>query len=315
MIIRRLVLLFLCFSLLWSTGCSTEPPADFSSCYVHGVPTRCEPGPETFSLDIIPIVNSTCNDPPVEYCRRSGDGIDLICGQFCGTGDHPPEHMTDFFSPHLSDITWWQSASNLTQSVVIIIPLHTLVQVQAIRFEFMSFKPHSFYIRKKSSIGSPYTPYHYLSTDCLHRYGINPNPDLVPSNETAILCQQFTNSLPGQISFVPTLDRPSINDYVPGLSRQLYDFATATHIEITLDGYSLEATNISELYYALEDVSVVGKCQCNGHANTCITESNGRRCVCQHNTTGDNCEQCADMYIDVPWDISNGGAPFECICK
>ncbi|CUT99307.1 netrin 1 [Echinococcus multilocularis] len=69
------------------------------------------------------------------------------------------------------------------------------------------------------------------------------------------------------------------------------------------------------VYFAFSDITVGGRCKCNGHANRCvrdrIMEKNSAgeeliswgplRCDCQHNTVGADCERCAPGYLDRPW--------------
>ncbi|KAL5106292.1 hypothetical protein TcWFU_006562 [Taenia crassiceps] len=69
------------------------------------------------------------------------------------------------------------------------------------------------------------------------------------------------------------------------------------------------------VYFAFSDITVGGRCKCNGHANRCvrdrIVEKNSvgeeviswgpLRCDCQHNTVGADCERCAPGYLDRPW--------------
>ena len=55
-------------------------------------------------------------------------------------------------------------------------------------------------------------------------------------------------------------------------------------------------------YYAISDISVLGRCFCNGHASFCDMQNPlNRTCNCQHNTEGTNCDRCAKNYYSEPW--------------
>ncbi|CAH2277759.1 netrin-4 isoform X2 [Pelobates cultripes] len=80
-------------------------------------------------------------------------------------------------------------------------------------------------------------------------------------------------------------------------------------------------------HYAVYDFIVKGSCFCNGHADHCVPIEGVRqarttskvqvvygKCICKHNTSGPNCERCAPLYNDQPWQPANGntGAPNMC---
>ena len=303
---------------------------EFQPCYdSNNLPQRCEPLSATFSLYQVPTVNSTCGTPPTTFCRRSYSIIsesitDVDCSYTCDAGDsvnsHGPEKITDFSDGE----TWWQSESGIhsPQTVSIQIDLEIPVQVESILMNFISFKPDGLYILRSQDYGNNFEPFNYFAFDCLSKYMIDPNVQLIESTETQALCQQITNPAPGQVTFVPTLNRPSGNDSLPGFSQSLHEFSTVTNIRVILDGHYLftEQVNVmlneSDYYYAIEDLSIVGKCQCNGHADVCTNEnSNGWACECQHNTAGSMCERCLDLYNDLQWDVAIGDGAFECKSK
>lgn len=54
--------------------------------------------------------------------------------------------------------------------------------------------------------------------------------------------------------------------------------------------------------YAMSDLTVGGRCKCNGHASRCIHSKEGKlQCDCRHNTAGRDCEKCATLHFDRPW--------------
>ena len=297
------------------------------SCYDdNGRPIRCEPPVRSFSLDIIPRVNSTCGDPPTGFCFRHVDQhmytISSNCSGVCNASDpqrsHPPEFMTDFL---LNEDSWWQSenSNNTTQAIRIEIALGTMVEISFITISFTSLLPSSFQILKANNFGERYVPFHRYASSCTATYGSDANPDrvLTMDNETSVLCQTLPYPSTGRVSFFPALGRPSSDDSIPGFSEALYNFITTTNIVLMLTGH----TPISDrpmgdfgYYYAIEDFTIIGSCQCHGHASSCSRDpqTGMYQCDCEHNTTGTFCERCADGYQGVPWQRANGSNNFEC---
>ena len=69
-------------------------------------------------------------------------------------------------------------------------------------------------------------------------------------------------------------------------------------------------------------MTVRGSCSCYGHAETCLPEKEEHaeiegmvhgKCNCTHNTKGNNCEYCMDLYNDVPWKPATGKQKNQCI--
>lgn len=320
---HRLATILLCLALACAPVRSQD---EFVNCYTaEEVATRCEPDSQTFSLTKIPVVNSTCGSPPNDYCvvetytisQLGQVTVDSVaCGLVCDAMDeanaHPPQEMTDFFSTREVENTWWQSETAINSpadTVVIDLALGTLVQVSTIIFRFRSLIPDGFYILKSQDFSVANELFHFFAANCNSKYQLSPEVDLGLDNETTVLCQTYDFLSPDRISFVPTLNRPSDKDEIPGYSNALYEFATATDIRVVLDGHLTGIVNDSFSYYALRDLSVVGKCQCWGHARNCSMNDGGDGyiCECKHSTAGVNCERCLDLYNDLPWTIANGG--------
>lgn len=225
---------FLLLSTVLLRNCHSQETNDFLLCYNdNGIPKRCEPPSETFTLNIAPTVTSTCGlSISNTFCIREYNASESMitytnCSYECSPAyPHPPKYMTDFY-PKVPQ-TWWQSQSGVPE-VSISIDLGAQVQIETVLFTFVSFKPSSFYIRQSNM-----EPFHFFSTDCLDKYNITPTVDLTLENELDILCQSITDPSPGQISFIPSLDRPSSNDSIPGLSAALYEFSTSTGIKVRI---------------------------------------------------------------------------------
>ncbi|XP_043195126.1 netrin-1-like, partial [Amphibalanus amphitrite] len=81
-----------------------------------------------------------------------------------------------------------------------------------------------------------------------------------------------------------------------------------------LDSYTSETTSeTGSDFYAVSDLSVGGRCKCNGHASRCIRDGSGELvCECKHNTAGRDCERCKPFHFDRPWGRATDQAANEC---
>lgn len=313
-------------ALLLVVSCVGVKSQDFNGeCYETvnetRIPRRCEPLRRSFSLEQRANSTSTCGTIPTPFCVRSVISLsvesdcsgDNICDASNPDTAHPAAHLTDY---PLSR-TWWQSENsmNVSTSVTINIPLLALTEITVISFDFKTIKPAAFYIEKSTDSGKTYQPYHFFAVSCEAQYGLSPDAELDVANETSALCQTISEPPdPGVISFFPAVNRPSANDSDPGYSEALYGFITATNIRVILDvHYELDLADADPgYYYALEDINVVGSCQCYGHASSCVgSYSNDYECECRHNTAGRYCDRCLDFYQDIPWQRAIS-VPFEC---
>lgn len=265
---------------------------------------RCEPESETFSIFTNPIVNSTCgSNPPYSFCLRTYDFVSktiltencsYVCNSSSEMDSHGPDKMTDF-----DRATWWQSESGV-DTVSIEIALGFPVQIEIVAFDFVSFIPNALYIEKSTDNGVTFEPFYYVAADCMAKYMIDPDIE----NETGVLCFEYED-----FDHIQEFGSRNRRPEEQLLTKDFYDFVTITNVRVILDEHYY-SINQSEYYYALADLSVTGHCQCNGHASIC-DRSTGI-CTCSHNTMGDSCGQCFDLYNDLKWDVATNSQPFEC---
>ena len=60
-----------------------------------------------------------------------------------------------------------------------------------------------------------------------------------------------------------------------------------------------------QYYYSIKDISIGGRCVCNGHADVCDKTDRDNihkiLCQCRHNTCGAQCDSCCPGFIQKPW--------------
>ncbi|CAG0898967.1 unnamed protein product [Cyprideis torosa] len=69
-------------------------------------------------------------------------------------------------------------------------------------------------------------------------------------------------------------------------------------------------------YYSIKDISIGGRCVCNGHAGRCEkwdpNDKFKRLCNCEHNTCGASCERCCPFFVQKKWRQPTATDAFEC---
>ncbi|XP_022240109.1 laminin subunit gamma-1-like [Limulus polyphemus] len=294
-------------------------------CYNNeGEAQRCIPDFENLAYNRDPWSTSTCGrDRITEYCSQTETKSDGTSCTVCTKNDHPTKYLTDFNDKEKE--TWWQSETLYegTSQVNIVLHLGKACEISYVRLKFHSSRPESFGLYKRTAENSEWIPFQYFSSTCQTTYGIPPDLYVVKENETTALCTSaFSGISPltgGSVAFSTLEGRPDAYDFDNNAALQ--DWVTATDIRISLDKMNTFGDEIFEdakvlktYYYAITDLAVGGRCKCNGHAKKCITlrNSSSRRCLCEHNTTGPDCDKCLPFYQDKPWGPATSQNVNEC---
>ncbi|XP_071778073.2 usherin [Centroberyx gerrardi] len=202
-------------------------------------------------------------------------------------------------------------------------------QVFYVIVQFGGLLPESVLIQRRSrnttepetSTGTeqPWLDWQYMARDCsvfgLQNNGLLLRPD-------SVNCLQLPSEVPysgGNITFSlltpePNL-RPGYNDFysTPALQR----LVQATQVRIHLSGqYHTRAPGVNHRhrYYAINEITISGRCECHGHADHCDTSVTPYRCLClpESHTEGHNCQRCAPLYNDKPFRSGDQLQPMSC---
>ncbi|XP_055365504.1 laminin subunit beta-4 isoform X2 [Betta splendens] len=232
---------------------------------------------------------------------------------------HRIENVITTFDPD-RQLQWWQSENGIDQ-VSIQLDLEAVFQFSHLVLTFKSFRPAAMLVERSKDFGRTWKVFRYFSDECsLHFPWVSDKP---ASSINDVVCdRRYSGPEPstnGQVvlkALDPVFDIQ--NPYTPNIQ----DLITLTNLRVNFTHlFTLGDTLLSwrrrnpqgKYYYALYNMMVQGSCFCNGHAMRCLPVSRGQseasnqtgmvhgRCVCQHNTAGDNCEVCQRFYHDSPW--------------
>ncbi|CAB3399846.1 unnamed protein product [Caenorhabditis bovis] len=341
---RRVIIIALLVSVVHSQPAQLYPSvdpnhfgADGNPCYDRETqaPQRCVPDFINAAFNLEVEVTNTCGEKsPTVYCVQSGH-----TGQrnVCDTCDarhpafsHPPKYLTDF--NNANNETWWQSETMLEgmqfpTSVNLTLNLGKTFDITYVRLKFISPRPESFAIYKKTTLDDDWVPWQYYSGSCRATYGMADRAPILPGNENRPQCtKEFSDISPitgGNIAFSTLEGRPSAHAFED--SQILQDWVTASAIRISLnrmntfgDEVFKDPQVLRSYYYAISDFAVGGRCKCNGHASECVGSSsvdgeNRLVCRCEHNTHGADCNECLPFYNDRPWRAGTSNEANECV--
>ncbi|CAD5229337.1 unnamed protein product [Bursaphelenchus okinawaensis] len=304
-------------------------------CYdQNNEPQRCVPDFINAAFNRFVEATNTCGvRGQTTYCVQTGHmGLRKVC-EHCDARRpeiaHPTTYLTDFNNPN--NETWWQSDTMLEgmqypTSINLTLKLDKAFDITYTRIKFVSPRPESFAIYKKTSADSEWEPWQYYSGSCLTTYKLPDRSPILPNNEAHAICtREFSDISPitGATIAFSTLDgRPSAENFEE--SEVLQEWVTATEIMVVLNRMNSYGDEIfrdprvlRSYYYAISDFAVGGRCKCNGHASECVRSTgestNQLVCNCKHNTAGVDCEKCAPFHVDRPWRAATSTDANECV--
>uniref|UniRef100_A0A667YBM3 Laminin, alpha 5 n=1 Tax=Myripristis murdjan TaxID=586833 RepID=A0A667YBM3_9TELE len=275
------------------------------------------------------------------YCKLvggpvSGDPSQTIQGQYCdicsqGESDraHPITNAID------GTERWWQSPplsrSTEFNEVNVTLDLGQLFHVAYVLIKFAnSPRPDLWVLERSVDFGQTYQPWQFFASskrDCIERFGQRTIERI--SHDNDIICTtEYSRIVPlenGEIVVSLVNGRPGAMNF--SYSPVLREFTKATNIRLrflrtnTLLGHLMgkalrDPTVTRRYYYSIKDISIGGRCVCNGHAEACNAKDPNDpfklQCDCQHNTCGVSCDQCCPGYNQLPWKPATTYSANEC---
>ncbi|GAB1285872.1 Usherin [Apodemus speciosus] len=237
---------------------------------------------------------------------------------------HPEAHPLSFINDDNVATSWishvFTNISQLNQGVVISIDLENgQYQVYQIYIQLSDPQPEAIRIQRKKADSSPWEDWQYFARHC-SVWGMKDNGDV--ENPDSVNCLQLPDFIPfshGNVTFDLLTSgqkyRPGYNDFYN--SSVLQEFMKATQIRLHFRGQYYPAGHTVDprhQYYAVDEITVSGRCQCHGHAETCDRTRQPYRCLCSPHsfTEGSQCDRCSPLYNDKPFRSGDNVHAFNC---
>ncbi|XP_055367513.1 netrin-G2 isoform X3 [Betta splendens] len=247
----------------------------------------------------------TCGNPPERFCtlmmgdkERGG----LITYWQTVTWSRYPE-------PLLANITLsWNKSLEVVDDIIV-------------TFEYG--RPTSMVLEKSLDKGVTWQPYQFYSDDCLETFGMSPKrvSDLAPSNLTRVICtEQYSRWVGAKeektvvfevrarfgVFAGPKLINMDVLYTRMETMKGLRDFFTFTNLRLrllrpALGGTYVQRENLLKYFYAISNIDVPARCNCNLHASQCVQRDATMQCDCDHNTTGQDCQRCSRGFRSQSW--------------
>ncbi|XP_049618626.1 uncharacterized protein [Syngnathus scovelli] len=269
----------------------------------------------------------TCGDPPERFCTLENP---YLCSDECDASSpdlsHPPQLMGDRERGGL--ITYWQTVpwSKYPEPLLANVTLSWNKSLEVVDDLVVSFeygRPTSMVLDKSTDKGLTWRPYQFYADDCMETFGMPPKrvSDLAPSNVTRVICTERYSGWLGAkeektvvfevgarlraLAGPKLLDTDALFTRLQS-SKALRDFFTFTDLRLrllrpALGGTYVQRDNLLKYFYAISNIDVPARCQCNLHASACGLQDATLTCDCQHNTSGQDCQRCGAGFRSRKW--------------
>ncbi|CAK6979151.1 laminin subunit beta-4 [Scomber scombrus] len=243
----------------------------------------------------------------------------LPYSRYSNPDSHRIENVITTFDPERK-MKWWQS-ENGVHHVSVQLDLETLFQFSHLVLTFKSFRPAAMLVERSKDFGRTWKVFRYFAEDCLLHFP-SVSDQTADSIDDVVCDSRYSGSEPSSDGEVVLKALDPIFEIENPYAPEIQELITMTNIRINFTRlFTLGDTLLGrrrrnpqdKYYYALYNMVVRGSCFCNGHASQCMPLDGGRgdvfsqpgmvhgRCVCHHNTAGENCERCRDFHHGSPW--------------
>ncbi|XP_064107459.1 laminin subunit alpha lam-3-like isoform X1 [Macrobrachium nipponense] len=327
-------------SWLWKTG---------GAQFITEIPIADVPVPEK---GLFPHVINLATRARISANATCGqNGPEMTCKLTEHSGNRPPQCLIcDARSPDPSrrhpvtnaidgTDSYWQSpslaAGRRYEWVTLTLDLKEVYQVAYVIVKSAVSPRPGNWILERSVEGRNFQPWQYYAisdSECQNFYEVPPTRGR-PSytSDSQVICTSYFSRLnpleDGEIHTSLLNGRPGS----AGPSEELLEFTKARYVRLrfqkirTLHGDLQDSSQETDgsvtqrYFYSVKDISIGGRCVCNGHADNCDTDDPAKlaRCSCVHNTCGNSCDYCCPLYNQQPWragNFSDGGVCEKCQC-
>ena len=144
--------------------------AQLASCRDSCRSGPCYPPPTDLSSDFNVTANSTCGDPPEQYC------VKLDCSKVCNAADPNNKHDSSFVNDPFADGKFWKS-KNFEYPVALQIDFGRTFMLYRSVMTFYHELPAATYLLKSNDLGRTFHPIRYFATNCTEFFNMPETPE------------------------------------------------------------------------------------------------------------------------------------------